>query len=166
MDYTHIHLPWNLSSVPFCAGLMLLVKSFKVSIRRFLDRLQLKQVLIMLILGALVSFAISQKWRLDLCYNSILPIIPISVGIVGGCAMAFAISILIGKYGKWTANLFSRIGRNTYEVMALSQAVILVINHYLLCSVITKYVLLLYILFLVVNLRNAIEGKFAKSEAI
>ena len=166
MDYYHIHLPWTLSSVPFCAGLMLLVKSFKVRIRRFLDRLQLKQVLIMLFLGALVSLAISQKWRLDLCYNSILPLIPILAGIIGGCAMAFAASMLIGKYSKWTSIVFSRIGRNTYEIMALSQAVIMVINHYFICSVITKYVLLASILFLVVILRNVIEGKFAKTEAI
>ena len=91
----NIHFPWSLSSVPYATVFIILGSEIK----RFLSQyIQPKWYNIILLF--VVTLLISHFWRLDMCFNSILPVIPITIGAISGTLMAFMISMLVEKHFK------------------------------------------------------------------
>lgn len=80
--------------------------------------------------------------------------------------MVIAISILIANHFIGISKSICSIGRNTYEIMALSQVIIMSINYYYPLPAIAKYMMMVVALITIVKLRHIIEGKFANQEAI
>lgn len=165
LSYNSIIIPWTISSVPFAASIMLLTRKYKYSIRRTIHTRSTKKLILIGSIGLLVSLVVSHFWRLDMACNSITPLFPILLGIIGGTTFVISISVLFQncKLFKFT---FGNIGRNTYEIMALSQVTIIMLNHYFNLPSFVKYVLLAAILFVAVKLRKLIEGKLTNIEAI
>lgn len=167
ISYFNTSLPWSMSVTPFAASMMIVIRRFQHVLRRLFANLQtIRKLAVYCISGAIVSFVLSQLYQLDMCSNHIIPIIPILIGIIGGCIMVIAVSIFMTMYFVRISKIIGSIGRNTYEIMALSQCIIMSINYYYPIPSMVKYLLMVIVLIAVVQLRHIIEGKFAKAEAI
>lgn len=62
----------------------------------------------------------------------------------------------------WCANLLQRVGKKTYIVVAFSQIVIMVINHYVSIHPVIKYFILLVSLVLIKYAKNGIVHVYHK----
>lgn len=164
--YYDIILPWTAASIPFGIALMTFCRRFQSQLRKFLENANLKVRLTGLATGLAMSVFVSTHWRLDMASNHILPIIPIILGIAGGSLFAIFLARLIAEYFRLACRIFIHIGRNTYEIMALSQITIMAVNHYFVLNPIIKYLILIAVIICAVYIRKFIEGKFSKAEAI
>ena len=166
LSHSNFNLPWAMSVTPFATSLMVFIRKFQREIKHFLSCPNTKMLTIAALGGAIPSLIVSQYFRLDMCSNHIIPIIPILIGIVGGCSTVITSSILLANHFARVSKFIGSIGRNTYEIMALSQVIIMSINYYYPLPAIAKYMLMIVALIAVVKLRHIIEGKFAKQEVI
>lgn len=164
LSYNNILLPWTLSSVPFAAAMMVITRRFKRAIRSYFQDIDLTKLIITSMAGLLLSLVISHFWRLDMASNTITPVIPICLGVVGGTAFIICLSIEFDKFRIF--QFFKHIGRNTYEIMALSQVTIGTLKLYFNHQPLLRYLLLIIILIIVTCLRRTIEGRFSKSSPI
>lgn len=152
LSYEHLHLPWTLSSVPFASSLVLLGTELK-RIQRWIDEPRWW----MFACGFSMAIGISHFWRLDMCFNNILPIVPLTIGAVAGTLMMFTLSSYIAMYTKACSRVLQAIGRETYVVVAFSQITIMLLNQYFTLNVAVKYTILAVVLFFLVLLKNAIN---------
>ena len=154
-------LPWSLSTVPVACVYMLLARISKKRIMILLnDYSNLKMATVMLI-GIIVSFLISLHYRLDLASNQILPFVPLLIAAISG-------SCFVVIFAKFIENLpiasyiLAAIGRCTFEILAFSQCIILVLNKYITSNAIIKYTLLVVSLIVIVLVKQLIIKKLNK----
>ncbi len=76
-----------------------------------------------------VTAVISYLWKLDLAWNLITPIIPLTLGAVTGTLMVFRLSVWIRNASTMFSNIFTKVGRETYVVVAFSQVTVMCINY-------------------------------------
>lgn len=150
LSYQHLHLPWTLSSVPFASFLVLLGTELK-RLQKWIDEPRWW----ILTGGFTLALGISHFWRLDMCFNSILPIIPLTVGAVAGTMMMFTLSSYIAKYTKLCSYALQTVGRETYVVVAFSQIIIILLNNYFILNTVVKYVTLVVLLVTIAIIKNA-----------
>lgn len=150
LSYQNVHLPWTLSSVPFASFLVLLGSEMK-RMQKWIDQPKWW----MLMGGFFIALSISHFWRLDMCFNSILPIIPLTAGAVAGTLMMFALSSYIDKYTKLCSYALQAVGRETYVVVAFSQIIIILLNNYFILNTVVKYVTLVVLLVTIAIIKNA-----------
>lgn len=65
-----------------------------------------------------ITFSVSHFWRLDMCFNGILPVMPLTIGALSGTLMVFYISMLIERHLPMVTNVMTAIGRETYIIVA------------------------------------------------
>lgn len=156
LSKANIILPWTLSSVPFGASMMCITRYFSLPIRRFVNDDSLKHIAIFGSLGLLASLLVSHFCLLDMACNHINPIIPILIGIAGGCTFIFMLSHLIVRFTRVSKAFFTEAGKNTYEIMALSQGLLMLINTQFKEHILIKYILLALALTAAIAVRRAI----------
>jgi len=132
--HEEISLPWTMSSVPL-ATFFIITGACCRNITIFKSHLT--------ILCLIITILISQKWRLDMASNHILPIIPIVVGAIAGTFMVFSISTFIAKYAKTMSKCLGAIGRETFMILAFSQIIIMALRHYTPLGGILRYIILI-----------------------
>ena len=88
--------------------------------------------------------------------NNINPVLPILIGIIGGCTFIFMVSHLIVKFTCFVKTFFSAAGKNTYEIMALSQVFLMLINTKFHEQILLKYILLMLALTAAIAIRRAL----------
>lgn len=164
LSYSQIILPWTISTIPFASAIMLITRRFQPTIKKLIFSLNKFRLMIICLLGLALSFIISQYWRLDMACNQIVPIVPICIGVISGISFIISFSILVEKSIFFIS--FTTIGRNTYEIMALSQVIISTLKIYLNDYAVLRYCSLIIILIIVSYIRKNIEGRFSKQEAI
>lgn len=156
--YSHIQLPWTISTVPYATFLILC----GTYLRRWEKVISEPKWYIAI--GGLLSVAvISHFWRLDLAWNKILPVVPLTVGALSGAAMLATISSYIDKEPRWITKIFLLIGKETFAIMAFSQIVIIALNKYFVLNPIVKYALLAAILTVIIYGKNLLK-KAVKTE--
>lgn len=141
LSYNKIVLPWNLASVPYAIVFIMIGAE--------LNKLQNKIAITSpgaLVALTLVTLLISMKWRLDMAWNNITPIIPITIGAISGTILVYMISVLVDQKLPICSRMFQSIGKETYLILALSQIVIIYLNEMFLLNGIVKYSLLVLIL--------------------
>lgn len=161
----NIDLPWTMSAVPFAAGIMLIVRRYSELLKELSQKSDWVLAAISIVGGG-IALIVSLFWRLDMASNTITPLLPILLGIAGGCSCVTGLSIILSRYSVLTGGLFTHIGRNTFEIMALSQVTIASVNYFIPMPAVFKYMILVALLTGTVYLRKAIEGKYSKVEAI
>jgi len=132
--YEGISLPWTMSSVPL-ATFFIITGSYCRDINIFKPYLT--------ILCLIITILISQKWRLDMASNHILPIVPIVFGSIAGTFMVFSISSFIVKYAKTMSKCLGAIGRETFMILAFSQIIIMALRHYTPLGGLLRYIILI-----------------------
>jgi fucose 4-O-acetylase-like acetyltransferase len=138
LSFYKIQLPWTLSSVPFATFLIVVGTELK----RFNSIIADSKLWHILILF-LVTAGVSHFWKLDLCFNSILPFLPLTIGAIAGTLMIFMISSWIEKHLKNVSIILQKVGNETYLIVAFSQIIIMLLNEYLSLNTVLKYAILL-----------------------
>lgn len=151
-----IQLPWTLSTVPYASALIIVGSELK-RYSTWIENSKLWYILLLL----LVTAGISHFWRLDLCFNSILPFLPLAVGAIAGTLMIFMISLWINKYFNYVSIILQKVGKETYLIVAFSQIIIMLINEYFSLNAFLKY---FFLLLFIVALKYIKDGmnKLAK----
>ena len=150
-----IRLPWALSSIPY-AVLMVVIGSEWSKIEFKPRGLHFMAVMPAILIVALIS----HSWRLDMCFNSIIPILPLTIGAITGTMMVFLVSSLIEKYFKRLSPVLISIGKETYIIVAFSQITIMLLNEYFQLNVAIKYALLIMILIMIKYIKDAVNNVF------
>jgi fucose 4-O-acetylase-like acetyltransferase len=150
----HITLPWTLCAVPYATFLI----SIGTVMRRFDNRIASPNWWLLLA-SAIICFCVSSFWQLSMAWNQIMPIIPITIGAIAGTLMIFMLSGYIERNSSRLSSLFQSIGKETYIVVAFSQVIIKIVNHYWMINPLVKY-LLLVLMLLVLKLCKDQVNKF------
>ena len=153
--YSHTSLPWTISTVPYATFLILC----GTYLRRW-ENVITEPKWYIVVVGIAVVATVSHFWRLDLAWNKILPVIPLTLGALSGAAMLATISSYIEKSPKWIANIFLLIGKETFAIMAFSQIVIIALNKFFVMNPIIKYTLLAAILTVIIYAKNLLKKAF------
>lgn len=139
LRYVDLYLPWSLSSVPYACFFILLGTELKV-----VQKIIIKHRLSFLI-GCFVLTCLATLFgKLDMAWNAVLPVVPLIIGAISGTFMVFAFSSLVERHAELLSNLLSKIGRETFVVVAFSQEIIVLLHDYtsLLHSVICYFILI------------------------
>lgn len=152
LSYYNYVLPWSLSSVPYACFLVLIGTELK-RLSSWID----KPRWWVACAGLVLAITISRFYRLDMCFNHILPILPLTIGAIAGTVMMFTISSYIANCTKYCSQIMQAIGKETYVVVAFSQITIVLINTYLTHNMFIKYSLLIVVLVTITYLKNCIN---------
>ena len=159
LRYRHIYLPWTLATVPYATCLILLGSS----LRKFQEYVDKPRWWI-LVIGLILTFVISNKWRMDMAFNCITPVVLLTIGALAGTIMMFTISSYLTKV-PFLSNIFMTIGRETYIIMAFSQILCLAISQLYSLNKLVEYGLMFSLLVAIVFLKNGIN-KIAKRKIL
>lgn len=141
LKYYTISLPWNLSSVPY-ASFLIIIGSFLFRYNKYIEKPNWWFVIITFLITGLISY----NWRLDIAWNSILPIVPLTIGALSGTMMMFTASVYIMHKLDFVEKLFVAIGKETYLIVAFSQIVIMILGFYTTWNFIIRYTILIIVL--------------------
>lgn len=161
LHYSQIRLPWNLSSIPY-AVFMIVVGSELSKIDFMFFRFFRKNKLPFVVLAFLIVAVISYYWRLDMCFNNIIPVLPLTIGAFSGTIMVFMLAEFIEKHSRLVSRILISIGRETYVIVAFSQITIMLLNEYFQLNVIIKYALLIIVLIIIKYTKDTINSIFQK----
>ena len=160
LSFYKIQLPWTMSSVPFATFLIVMGTELKQFNTTIADS-KLWHILILFF----VTAGISQFWRLDLCFNSILPFIPLTIGATAGTLMIFMVSSWIDKHLKYVSIILQKVGKETFLIVAFSQIIIMLLNEYFSLNAVLKYSILIIVLIVLRYIKNSIN-KLAKTDIL
>lgn len=155
LKYLDIWLPWNISVVPYASFLIVTANYFKRYYKSsFLDKTNYKLLLMIVCMSA--TFGISYYWKLDLCWNNILPLIPLLVGAIAGSIFLSLSAMLIVKYCKHIKKILVSIGRETYLILAFAEVTIVYLNYFFTLNSAIKYILLIFIVFFLCRIKKVL----------
>ena len=152
LSYKGVQLPWTLCSVPYAAALVIVGTYLKDHIST-LNKIKVSTILLCL----LIPIFISLNWKLDIAWNKITPILPLTIGAISGTIMCFGSCMILNNRFYRISSILQHIGRETFVILAFSQCVSLLIEHYLNCNSVLRYILMFLILYLVVVIKNNIN---------
>ena len=144
-DFT---LPWNLAVVPYA--------SFLVIIGNWGGRLSYnvgaplisRYKMLLIILFFVVTGIISYFWKLDMCWNSILPFLPLLVGAITGSVFLSLFAAQIVKHSTLLTKVLVSIGKETYLILSFAEITIVYLNYFFTMNSMVKYILLIAILYM------------------
>lgn len=161
LKWYNISLPWTLSTVPVASFLILLGAELSKA-KKLIEK---DDYYWDIFLYFIIVIVISHFWRLDLAWNDILPIVPLTIGALAGTLMTFRISVWIENHISWFSKILQAIGKETYIVVAFSQVIILLINRFFEISPLLKYSILIVLLIALKYLKEMIN-KVAKTKIL
>lgn len=153
LDNNNIYLPWAISSVPYASFLVAVGWMIKHIVN--LERSNR----IGLILCVVITLGIAQFYRLDMAWNNITPIIPLTIGAISGTLMVFMLSSLLENKSKMLSRILSSIGKETYIVVAFASAIIMMINQYFTLNVSVKYLIMIIVLYCSTKAKKFVNSK-------
>lgn len=164
--YFKPHLPWTLYSVPYACMFIIIGTKLK---EWFLSNSLLfpppyvnkygKSSLLISVSGIcfIITFAVSHYSRLDMCFNKLLPFVPITIGAITGTMFIFTLSALLERYLSHGARMLKDVGKETYVVVAFSQIIIMMQNEWFAYNALIKYAVLVVALITIVKIKNYVN---------
>lgn len=152
LSYSHIDLPWTLNTVPYAAFLMIVgdyMKKYNI-IEKYLKWWWI-------VLALMITVFVSHFWRLDLAWNQIRPVLPLTLGAIAGTVMVFMLSLIVNRRCFRISSILTLIGRETYLILAFSQIIIMVMNLYTTWNAPIRYLLLIIILVTLKHIKDFIN---------
>lgn len=150
--YVDLYLPWSLSSVPYACFFILLGTELK-GIQKIIIKHRLSFLLGCFVLTCLVTLF----GKLDMAWNAVLPVVPLIIGAISGTFMVFAFSSLVERHTELLSNLLSKIGRETFVVVAFSQEIIVLLHDYTSLHSVICYFILIVSLTAIVLVKNKLK---------
>ena len=157
LSYYKIYLPWTLATVPYACFLIILGSKVK----QYQDYFSSPRSWL-LIVGFLIAAVVSHFYRLDMAWNNITPVTILILGACSGTVMMFTLSSYIDKYAKYTSRLLQAIGKETYLILAFSQIIIVLLNHYFTLNSAIKYAILVVVLVALKYIKDAVNALTGK----
>lgn len=154
LSFKKIILPWTVCTIPIACVYILL----GIYAKRFVYILltNRKGLFFFPILGLGVTFLVSHYWRVDLASNQILPFFPVVMGSLLGIIGVLCFSKLIEIYApSYIRKALISTGRNTLEILALSQCIILILNVFIPHLLWERYLILIFLIMVIVKIKNA-----------
>lgn len=151
LRYIDLYLPWSMSSVPYACFFILLgteLKNFKV--------LKMPRW-ILLAGGFMVTSLVTYFGKLDMAWNAVIPILPLIIGAVAGTMMVFSLSSYIEQYTEFLSKVLTKVGKETFVVVAFSQEIIILLRQYTSLHSIVCYFILLVSLISIVFVKNKLK---------
>lgn len=158
LSYGHITLPWTLSAVPYATFLI----SVGTASRRLGQRITTPHLWTWTAC-TIICFLISCFWHLSMAWNQIVPLIPITIGALSGTWMVFMGSVYIERKSHRLSSILQHIGQETFVVVAFSQVIIKMINHYCTINPIIKYLILVVTLWVIKLCKDWVKTRVAHS---
>lgn len=149
LKYYSVSLPWSMSVVPY-ASFMIIAGSY-LSKFNFIVNFPKYYILVF---NFIITLSISYYWKLDMAWNNVTPIIPLTIAAISGTIMIFIFSSILVKYFPQKSQILQRIGKETYVVVAFSQIIIMLCNTYLPCPSLIKYSILVISLWLIIFIKS------------
>lgn len=153
LNVNKILLPWSLSTIPIACVYIMLGFILKDAISKIIN---IKSAIMKISISAIccvVSYVVSQIHRLDMAWNEITPIVPITVAALCGITIITLISNYLLRY-KIVSKVLLYIGRHTFEILAFSQLIILIINANFSINFILKYLILSLIMLIIFYIKD------------
>lgn len=157
--YNHVWFPWNVAVVPYASLLIILGGMCK---KKLIDIIDNYNKWYIFILFSLITFFISCFWRMDMAWNKCMPVIPLTVGAFSGIILVFMLSKNIECKSGVFSLVFTRIGQETFLIMALSQITIRYINEYFVWPFYVKYFVFSILMVIFAIIKNNISNLFDK----
>ena len=154
-DHYNIFLPWNMSSVPFACLYILSGYLLKECILKAKNTKK-THTIISTILCCVIPFIISQYYRLDMCNNKVLPLLPLLLAAILGILFIINLSKFISKKSP-ISSILQYTGRHTFEILAFGQAIILIINANFKINFAFKYILLFIFIYFICKTKDIIK---------
>lgn len=156
LSFKKIILPWAASTIPIACVYILLGIYAKNFVYILLGNR--KGLFFFPIMGLSVTFLVSHYWRVDLASNQILPFFPLVMGSLFGIIGVLCFSKLIEIYApSYIQVALISTGRNTLEILALSQCIILILNVFIPHLLGERYLILIFLIIVTVKIKNAIN---------
>lgn len=153
LSYYNITLPWSISVVPY-ACFMIISGTYLKKYQSYIN----DPKWFILLSGLVIAFIVSRFWKLDMAWNNIIPVIPLTIGAMAGTAMIFTFASMVVKYQSKISLIFQFIGRETFAIVAFSQIIIILCNEYLTTNPVLKYMILLISLWAIIYIKNKIQS--------
>lgn len=153
LRYIDLYLPWSLSSVPYASFFILLGTELKG-----IQKIIIKHRLSWFIGCFVVTCLVTLFGKLDMAWNAVLPVVPLIIGAISGTFMVFAFSSFVERHTELLSNLLSKIGRETFVVVAFSQEIIVLLHDYTSLHSVICYLILIVSLTAIVLLKNQLKG--------
>lgn len=153
LRYIDLYLPWSLSSVPYACFFILLGTELKG-----IQKIIIKHRLSLLIWCFALTCLATLFGKLDMAWNAVLPVVPLIIGAISGTLMTFVLCSYIEKNTGFLSNLLSKIGRETFVIVAFSQEIIILLHDYTSLHSIICYLILIVSLTVIVLLKNQLKG--------
>lgn len=156
LKYYKIYLPWTISPM-FYASFLLMAGTCSKKITEYIVNPKWWG----LVLCFIVTAIISHFWKVNMAWNTINPVVFITIGAFAGTYMIFGVSSIINKFLKKSSNILSWIGKETYVILAFSSIIPSTIDVIYPMNVVFKYLitfLLLYMLILTKRKINKVVG--------
>lgn len=161
LRHLNIWLPWNMSVLPYATFLVLL-GNYLASLSSVPDKYRATKFMIPLILVLLlITAGVSYFWKLDMCWNNILPVLPLLLGALAGTCLLSLIAILFVRYSKLVTQLLRGIGKETYLILAFAELIIVYLNYFFSFNSLVKYLLLIIILFMLFIIKDILTKTIA-----
>ena len=155
LSFKQIILPWAISTIPIACVYIFLGMYSKRFVYFIIDRRKWLTVLPTPITGVIVTCIVSHFWRLDLASNQILPFFPIVIGSLFGIVGVLCVSKIIEMYThQYLKKALILTGRNTWEILALSQCIILILNVFIPHLLWVRYLILIFIMIVIVKVKR------------
>ncbi len=162
LNYHHIKLPWTLSTVSIASAYILMARRFKEQTMKAINGLKGKSVFIAITGCLLITICVSHYFKLDLSANQVLPFFPLLIGAVAGTFFMLLFSKEIVRL-KIISKTFSTIGKYTFEVMAFSQCIIVILNIYIRPYIILKYLIMAVVMAIIIVIKQKIKSYFRRT---
>lgn len=150
----NVSLPWTLATVPIATFWVYIGKLFHKVILNINKIGTLISIFLFIICLSAGGF-LSTLARTDLAANAILPLyITIPSAILGFIVVCIC-SIYIVKCQKleFIQNIISKVGYHTFEILAFSQVVIMIVNVQISdCPIVLKYGILVLALYIIIHI--------------
>lgn len=150
----NVSLPWTLATVPIAAFWVYIGKLFHRVILNISKIGTLISIFLFIICLNVGGF-LSTLSRTDLAANAILPLYVTIPSAILGFIVVCICSNYIVKYRKlqFVQNIISKIGHHTFEVLAFSQVVIMIVNAQISnCPIGLKYSILVIALYIIISI--------------
>lgn len=153
LRHYEISLPWSLSVLPYASFLVMLGEE----LADYKKQIEISSRYWDILLLAIITAVISNFWQLDLAWNQIIPVIPLTLGAVTGTLMVFRLSVQIRNASTMFSSILQKVGRETYVVVAFSQVTVMCINYLFTLNPLLKYGILVVVLILLKYLKDSIN---------
>lgn len=150
LSFYRIVLPWTLSSVPYACGFILIGRMVRTWVIGGFPSLSRTYRITIGIVALVSGLGCCQCFsQMDLCNNKIMPLIPKLLIALFGICFILLLSITLDSKKNYMAKVLIASGRYTFEILAFSQVIIMMINHNMVINAISKYILLIIILIII-----------------